>query len=86
MKNFLEGIKCYIIGALLVSCVLIVCSTIMLFLFGSNNPNFQTISDVLNVFIVRFFATGSLLGAASWKWHLVLMFMMSFFSCVTEWR
>lgn len=73
MKDFLDGVKSYLIISAMISAALVFVSAIALFLeIQEPTAPIQTIGDVFNIFVIGYYYNGTLLGGITWKWHVVL--------------
>jgi hypothetical protein len=73
MKDFIDGVKSYVVLSAILSALLVFVSAIALFLeLNEPTATVQTIGDALNVFVIGYYYDGTLIGGIAWKWHLVL--------------
>lgn len=82
MKSILDGMKSYIILMFVISSVMTIACAALMFIFGSDNG--KTIGDVLQHFWIDFYFTGSLLGGAAYKYHIVGLIFFGALNLIQE--
>jgi hypothetical protein len=82
IKNFLQGIRSYLICNSVMSLILTIFCVVPM-IMGAETE-FETIYDVLDLFYSRYYYTGSLLGAPTWQWHGVFMIIAGSTNYVLE--